>query len=139
MKRKRRYAATTMAEVKKNAIKESTPEELRKAFPKKLVDAFVKCSKSNYNDKEYEKYINLAKGFLDKKFEDKIEQCKLVVRLTNATFDLTEKKNGKKEKNKSKKSEELARGQCVEQESRPDERQEEGSKQEEVPQGEQQC
>ena len=93
-RKKSRYSKADM----KPTSKEVSCEDLRKEFPKKLVDSFVKMHDSEYRDMEYNKYIKESKLFLKANSEDKVEQGKLIVRLAKATFDLVKKesKNGKK-------------------------------------------
>lgn len=87
----------------KPSLKEETCEDLRKEFPQKLVDLFVQMHDSNYDDEKiYNKYKKESNIFLKNLSEDKIEQSKLIVRLTKATFDLV-KKEAKNEKEKKKK------------------------------------
>ena len=85
--------------IDKPVLKEETFEEMRAKFPEKLVLSFVIMNASDYADKEYAKYLVCAKDFLKNKFNDTIEQCKLIVKLTKSTFDLV-KKDGKKAKEK---------------------------------------
>jgi hypothetical protein len=87
-----------MRRYSKIAVKaDETPESLREEFPDALVKAFVDCKNSDFVGAEYDKYVRLATKFLDDKAGDKIEYCKLVVRLTRATYDLVDMKHVKKE------------------------------------------
>lgn len=49
--------------------------------PETLVQAFIKCCQSNWSEEKYSLYREESKNFLRKKFEDKFEQCRLVVQL----------------------------------------------------------
>jgi hypothetical protein len=80
--------------IEKSTLKEETFEEMRAKFPEKLVAAFVIMNASDYADKEYAEYLVFAKDFLKNKFNDKIEQGKLIVKLTKSTFDLVKKEEG---------------------------------------------
>lgn len=112
---------------------DESPAGLRKEFPEELVDAYVKLVNSEFSEKEYAKYSKLAEKFLGEKYKDKIEQGKLTVRLTKATFDLVDKYNEKKAKKKtrkSKKSKKLGSSQCTLSQVGADEGQEERIEQE---------
>ena len=109
MARKKRYTKVTAADLKKSLDGKETPEKLRAEFPKELVLAFVDFHNTNCSDEAYIKYAKFAEKFLGELFKDRIEQSKLVVRLTIATFDLVnnDEKN-KVEKEKVKKNKKLA-------------------------------
>jgi hypothetical protein len=84
---------------------EESPVEQRKAFPDKLVKAFVAVAKSKWADKEYAHYVKLAREFLgEAKWAERIEQGMLTVKLTMATFDLMEPKPDETKKEKPAKT-----------------------------------
>ncbi|MFA5024203.1 MAG: hypothetical protein WC523_04565 [Patescibacteria group bacterium] len=113
-----------------------TCKSLREEFPDKLIATFVKLHDSGFSEKFHSLYIKEAKLFLKNKFEDKIEQGQLMVRLVKATFDLVkEAKNEEKEekvKTKVKKTKGLDSDSGPLQETRGGKKQEEGTKQESV-------
>jgi hypothetical protein len=131
MAKHKRYSKTTTSDIKKNLSEEETPAKLRSEFPEELIKAFVYCHDEGYTDRSHEKYIQQAKIFLQEKFKDVIEQGRLTVRLTKATFDLVN--NGKKKKTKAKKNKRLARSKCALPKIGADEGQEERSQQETLP------
>ena len=83
------------------ALIDQSCEELRKEFPAKLVTLFVEMHDSDYEEKAYNKYKKEMIIFLKDKAEDKIEQGKLIVRLTKATFDLVKEEKAQNAKKKS--------------------------------------
>jgi len=101
---RKKYSKTETAVVDKNCV------TLREEFPSKLIDLFVKMHNSDYSKEEHKKYKKEATVFLKGKAEDILEQCRLIVRLAKATFDLVkeEKTNVKKEKKEKAKDEKNA-------------------------------
>lgn len=89
-------------------VTEETPQEMRKNFPKELVEAFVVVSDLGWSDDDagtaaYDKYKSLANAFLGDKAQDRIEDGRLVVKLARATKDIRKnKQNNTKKKGKAK-------------------------------------
>lgn len=97
-RRKRRRAKYKTKSISKTYV-EKTPSAQRKEFPKELIEAFVKVSISEWDEKLYKKYNKRVKEFLGKKkAEDKVETGKLVVLLSRMCRDLTEEIKKKQKK-----------------------------------------
>jgi hypothetical protein len=91
MVQRKRYSKTTIADARKNLKDEDSPEKLREEFPNELIQSFVTCHDEHYSDTAYNAFVIIAKKFLGDKYNNSIEQGKLTVRLTRATFDLVDK------------------------------------------------
>lgn len=87
-KRKSRYKGTPISA--NNLAPDETPKKMREKFPEKLIDTFVAVVKADWSDTAYKKYVRQAKAFLGTKWNDKIDQGRLVVQLSRATSDLLE-------------------------------------------------
>ena len=65
-----------------------TLTELKKKFPKELLDAFIAVKESDWDEEIYEEYVIEVRRFLgEEKADDRIESGKLVVQLAKITMN----------------------------------------------------
>ena len=90
----------TKKEIK--AEEPKTNSEERKAFPKELIDAYLKISKAKWEDDDlYELYRKQVIKYLgEEKAKDRIESGKVTVLLCRATSDLRDEQTQSKKKKK---------------------------------------
>lgn len=69
-------------------VEVETTTAQRQKFPEKLIKTFDALKKSDWGEKEYKRYIKEVKKYMGDKFEDRLEQGKLLVLLSKATTDL---------------------------------------------------
>jgi len=113
-RRRKRRASFDKIRTKTVPIIESR-EELRKAFPKELIKAFLNLDKTAvltkedgieyyaWTDEAHELYLEEAKKYLGNKADDPIESGRLVVLLSKATMDLRDVKTKKEKQTKKNK------------------------------------
>jgi hypothetical protein len=75
----------------KAKVASGTMDEQRAKYPKKLIEAFVKCHNAKYAEAEWEEYAKQSKAFLGKAYDETLERLKLTVQLTGLTYDLVDK------------------------------------------------
>lgn len=83
-----------------------SPQELRKKYPEKLIDVYIKLMKTKKNgwsDKDYAAYKKESIKYLGSKSEERLECGRLIVLLYKATEDLHNVKKIKQTKKKAKK------------------------------------
>ena len=82
-----------------------TKKEERKKFPKELIETYLAVRNDWENDELYLKYKEESKKYLGDKWNDKLEDGRLIVLLHVATTDLHDVKKKKQKENQNKKLE----------------------------------
>jgi len=86
-RKKRKFKRITYSTGKMAPVETLT--ELKKKFPKELLDVFIAVKESDWDEEVYEEYVIEARRFLgEEKADDRIESGKLVVQLSKIIMNM---------------------------------------------------